>query len=322
MMIVRFTPAGSDTARVGVLQDGAITEVTGVATLADLWQRSAAEIRACLTAAARAGGPRHELAAAAILPPIDGRCEVWAAGVTYQISRQARVADSLRAQNVYDQVYDAARPELFFKSAAWRAVGAGEPIAIRSDSGLDVPEPELAVVLNAHGEAIGYMICNDVSSRTIEGENPLYLPQAKVYLGGCAIGPAIRPAWEIPDPYALDIEMVISRDGTPAWSGSASTSAMRRRIDTLTEFLFRADAFPDGVLLATGTCLVPEPPFTLAAGDVVTIGIAGLGQLTNPVVRGRADMMWVTTAGTGSRGTAASTLRDEDPGVPRRTMDG
>jgi 2-dehydro-3-deoxy-D-arabinonate dehydratase len=313
MMIVRFTPAGSDAARVGVLQDGAITEVTGVATLADLWQRSAAEIRACLTAAACAGSPRHELAAAAILPPIDGRCEVWAAGVTYQISRQARVADSLRAQNVYDQVYDAARPELFFKSAAWRAVGAGEPIAIRSDSGLDVPEPELAVVLNARGEAVGYTICNDVSSRTIEGENPLYLPQAKVYLGGCAIGPAIRPAWEIPDPYTLHIEMVISRDGTPAWSGSASTSAMRRRIDTLTEFLFRADAFPDGVLLSTGTCLVPEPPFTLEAGDVVTIGIAGLGQLTNPVVRGRADMMWVTTAGTGRRGIAASTLLAGQP---------
>ena len=135
MMIVRFTQAGSDAARVGILQDGAVTEVTGVATLADLWQRNAAEIRACLTAAVCAGGPRHELAAAAILPPIDGRCEVWAAGVTYQISRQARAADSLRAQNVYDQVYDAARPELFFKSAAWRAVGAGEPIAIRSDSG-------------------------------------------------------------------------------------------------------------------------------------------------------------------------------------------
>jgi 2-dehydro-3-deoxy-D-arabinonate dehydratase len=320
MKIVRFGHADSDAARIGVLEDGYVTEVSGVATLAELWQRSAAEIRACLTGAAGERGPRHELAAVRILPPIDGRCEVWAAGVTYQISRQARVADSLRAQNVYDQVYDADRPELFFKSAAWRAVGAGEPISIRADSALDVPEPELAVVLNARGEALGYTICNDVSSRTIEGENPLYLPQAKVYLGGCAIGPAITPAWEIPEPYALDIGMVIRRDGTRAWSGSASTSAMRRRIDTLTEFLFRADAFPDGVILATGTCLVPEPPFTLEAGDVVTIDISGVGQLTNPVVRGRADMMWVTTAGTGRRGAAGTTLLDATPldGRPQR----
>jgi 2-dehydro-3-deoxy-D-arabinonate dehydratase len=300
MKIVRFAAADSGIARVGVLEDGFINEVPGVRTLAELWQRGAGEIRTCLLSAAGSPGPRHQLTAVRILPPIDGRGEVWAAGVTYETSREARVADSIRSQTVYDQVYAADRPELFFKSTAWRAVGAGEPIAIRADSGLDVPEPELAVVLNAAGETVGYTICNDVSSRTIEGENPLYLPQAKVYLGGCAVGPAIRPAWEIPAPYALDIAMVIHRDGAQVWTGTASTSRLRRRLDTLTEFLLRADTFPDGVILATGTCLVPDRPFTLEPGDVVTIDIAGVGRLSNPVVRGRAEMMWLAQPG-GSR---------------------
>jgi len=129
-------------------------------------------------------------------------------------------------------------------------------------------------------------VCNDVSSRSIEGENPLYLPQAKVYLGGCALGPAIRPSWEITDPYDLGIELTIRRDGAVVWHGEASTASLRRRFDDLVSYLMRADIYPDGVVLATGTCLVPPAPFSLADGDAVTVAVAGVGTLTTGVVRG------------------------------------
>jgi 2-dehydro-3-deoxy-D-arabinonate dehydratase len=162
---------------------------------------------------------------------------------------------------------------------------------VRADSSIDVPEPELAVVLNADNEIVGYTICNDMSSRSIEGENPLYLPQAKIYLGGCALGPVITPAWEIPDPYALTIELTITRDGAIIWDGSASTSALHRRIDELAGYLFREDEFPAGVILSTGTSLVPDLPFTLQAGDEIRIAIPGIGELVNPVVRGKAAVV-------------------------------
>jgi 2-dehydro-3-deoxy-D-arabinonate dehydratase len=217
--------------------------------------------------------------------------EVWAAGVTYRWSRDARVEESSGFSDVYARVYDAPRPELFFKSTAWRVAGHGTPIAIRDDSQVDVPEPELALVVNRYGEVFGYTVCNDVSSRTIEGENPLYLPQAKVFLGGCAVGPAIRPAWEIDDPYNLTIELTILRAGSVVWQGSASTSQLKRRFDELVEYLFRADEFPHGVVLSTGTCLVPDLPFSLQAADVVRIGISEVGVLENPVVRGKHDML-------------------------------
>ncbi|MBO0807518.1 MAG: fumarylacetoacetate hydrolase family protein, partial [Actinobacteria bacterium] len=160
--------------------------------------------------------------------------------------------------------------------------------SVRADSAIDVPEPELAAVLNAGGEIVGYTICNDMSSRSIEGENPLYLPQAKIYLGGCALGPGIRPAWEVPDPYALTIEMAIHRGGEAVWQDRASTAALRRRVPELAEFLFREDEFPGGVVLSTGTSVVPELPFTLQPGDEVRIRISELGELANPVVRGKA----------------------------------
>ncbi|MEV4225342.1 fumarylacetoacetate hydrolase family protein [Nonomuraea sp. NPDC049725] len=224
------------------------------------------------------------------LAPVDGRMEVWAAGVTYRRSRQARVTESEADADVYERVYDAERPELFFKSTAWRVVGPGGTIAVRQDSVIDVPEPELALVVNAHGEIAGYTVCDDVSSRTIEGANPLYLPQAKVYLGACALGPAIRPAWEVPDPYALPISMRIHRGGALAWSGEASTAELHRRLDDLVAHLFAADVHPDGVVLATGTCLVPDLPFTLATGDTVHIEIGEVGALTTGVVRGRPPL--------------------------------
>jgi 2-dehydro-3-deoxy-D-arabinonate dehydratase len=169
------------------------------------------------------------------------------------------------------------------------------PVSVRADSDVDVPEPELAVVLNYAGDVVGYTICNDMSSRSIEGENPLYLPQAKIYLGGCAVGPWIRPAWEIPDPYALRIELTIVRAGAVTWEGSSSTSSLHRRIDELAAYLLREDYFPEGAVLSTGTSLVPELPFTLRAGDEIRIKIDGIGELINPVVRGK-DAVWAAKA--------------------------
>jgi 2-dehydro-3-deoxy-D-arabinonate dehydratase len=225
-----------------------------------------------------------------VLAPVDGATEVWAAGVTYERSMHARVQESLDSADIYDRVYTAPRPELFFKSAAWRVAGPGGRVNARADSQVDVPEPELAAVLNADGEVIGYTICNDMSSRSIEGENPLYLPQAKIYLGGCAAGPGIRPAWEVADPYGLTIEMTIRRDGGTAWTGQASTAGLRRTVNELAAFLFREDEFPAGVVLSTGTSLVPDLPFTLKAGDEIRISISEIGELVNHVVRGKAAL--------------------------------
>jgi 2-dehydro-3-deoxy-D-arabinonate dehydratase len=168
--------------------------------------------------------------------------------------------------------------------------GSGQPIAVRDDSAVSVPEPEVALVVNAFGEIAGYTICDDVSSRSIEGENPLYLPQAKSYLGACAVGPVIRPAWEVADPYALGIELTISRGGVVEWTGTASTSQLHRRFDELVEYLMRADIHPDGAVLSTGTCLVPPAPFTLEEGHTVRITVPEVGVLENPVVRGLAAM--------------------------------
>ena len=208
--------------------------------------------------------------------------------VTYERSRTARMAESENSADIYDRVYEAERPELFFKSAAWKVRGPGAPVSVRADSRVDVPEPELAVVLNYAGDVVGYTVCNDMSSRSIEGENPLYLPQAKIYLGGCAVGPWIRPAWEVLDPYALTIAMAIGRDGSAVWEGSASTSSLYRRIEELAGYLFREDDFPEGAVLSTGTSVVPDLPFTLQAGDEIRITISGIGELVNPVVRGKA----------------------------------
>jgi 2-dehydro-3-deoxy-D-arabinonate dehydratase len=286
--LVRFRD-GDGAPRVGVTGSGAASEdvvtVLAAPSLSDLLALPLDRIR---EACASPAGPALPASGARLLAPVDGRMEVWAAGVTYERSRSARMDESEHSADVYDRVYTAQRPELFFKSAAWRVAGPGAPVSVRSDSAIDVPEPELAVVLNSAGEVGGYTICNDMSSRSIEGENPLYLPQAKVYLGGCAVGPWIVPAWELPDPYALTIELTISRDDQPVWEGSASTSALYRKIDELAAFLFREDEFPAGVVLSTGTSLVPALPFTLQAGDEVRIKIEGIGELANPVVRGKS----------------------------------
>ena len=294
MRLIRFM-AGDGEARVGILRPGGgggVDEVTvlgpAARTLDGLLALPVPEIRRICASPDGETVPAAEIA---LLAPADGRMEVWAAGVTYERSRSARMAESEQSADVYDRVYAAERPELFFKSAAWRVSGPGAPVSVRADSAVDVPEPELAVVLNADGAVAGYTICNDMSSRSIEGENPLYLPQAKTYAGSCAVGPWIVPAWELPDPYALTIELTITRDGGVAWAGTASTSTLRRKIDELAAWLFRESEFPAGVILSTGTSLVPDLPFTLKPGDEVRITISGIdGALVNPVVQGKAAL--------------------------------
>ena len=219
---------------------------------------------------------------AVIGAPIQSQ-EVWAAGVTYRRSLEAR-ADEAVSSDPYDRVYVAARPELFFKATANRVRGHGQEIFIRSDSTWDVPEPELAVVCNSRMEVVGYTIGNDVSSRSIEGENPLYVPQAKVFDGSCALGPAIALAWDY-SPSDRAIELEISRSDSVVYRNSTSTSAMRRQIPELVEYLARDQRFETGCVLLTGTGIVPPSDFTLQEGDVVTIRIDGIGELTNPVRR-------------------------------------
>lgn len=217
-----------------------------------------------------------------VLAPV-GNQEVWAAGVTYFSSRRARMEESKDAGggDFYDRVYRAERPELFFKSAGSRIVGPGKPVRIRSDAKWSVPEPELTLVINGAAEIIGYTIGNDMSSRDIEGENPLYLPQAKVYDGSCAIGPCILLSSEPLINNAIELE--IFRGNKLVHSGRTSLSELKRDPRQLVEFLFRDQTFPRGVLLMTGTGIVPGDDFTLQHGDVIRIGIEGIGVLENYV---------------------------------------
>ena len=218
---------------------------------------------------------------ATLLPPIFAP-EVWAFGVTYMDSMRERQAES-ESPDVYAQVYNADRPEAFFKSTAARLVAPGDAVGIRGDSEWDVPEPELAFVLHG-GEIVGYTIGNDMSSRSIEGANPLYLPQAKVYDRSCAIGPCIATPNDIADSQNLDVGLCIERAGAPAFEGSANTSSMKRDCDYLADWLQRHNAVPDGTTVCTGTGTIPPPEFTLQAGDVVRISVSGIGELVNPVV--------------------------------------
>ncbi|QLG27809.1 fumarylacetoacetate hydrolase family protein [Halorarum halophilum] len=207
--------------------------------------------------------------------------EVWAAGVTYEISEAAREEESDRP-DVYMDVYNSDRPELFFKATASRTVGPGEQVGIRSDSTWDVPEPELGIVLY-RGETVGYTIGNDMSSRSIEGENPLFLPQAKVYDRCCSLGPGITPVDAVPDPHDLTMNMTITRDGESLYDDGTSTAKMHRTCEELVSYFTRHNAVPELAVLMTGTSLVPEDDFTLREGDTVTISIDSLGELVNEV---------------------------------------
>jgi 2-dehydro-3-deoxy-D-arabinonate dehydratase len=219
----------------------------------------------------------------AALAPIVGQ-EVWAAGVTYYRSRSARMDESRDAGGgtFYDRVYAAERPELFFKAAGWRVTGPRDAVRIRSDAQWSVPEPELTLVINARGQLVGYTIGNDMSSRDIEGENPLYLPQAKVYDGSCAIGPAVLLA-KNPLAKTTAIRMEISRHGELAFQGATTLAELKREPEQLIGYLFRELSFPRGALLMTGTGIVPQDDFSLKSGDAIRISIDGLGTLENHV---------------------------------------
>ncbi|WP_035121491.1 fumarylacetoacetate hydrolase family protein [Cohnella panacarvi] len=245
---------------------------------------TAAYILSLLRVTARIGTPLESLELAV---PLDAP-EVWAAGVTYQRSREARnheaTAGKLDATTYYDKVYDADRPELFMKSTAQRTVGPGETVCLRSDSNWQVPEAELGLVLDSDGTIIGYTAGNDMSCRDIEGENPLYLPQAKIWKRSCAIGPFVRLAETVDDPYALSIACRIYRNGEKVVDESASTGELKRRLEELVGYLKLDNELYEGTVLLTGTCLVPPNQFTLASGDRIEIEIEGIGTLTNTCV--------------------------------------
>jgi 2-dehydro-3-deoxy-D-arabinonate dehydratase len=213
-----------------------------------------------------------------LLAPVEPTQEVWAAGVTYLRSRDAREEESA-VKDVYTRVYEAKRPELFFKANGWRVVGHGAPIRVRDDSKWNVPEPELALVINSAGEIVGHTVCNDVSSRDIEGDNPLYLPQAKVYNGSCAVGPGIHVG-NTEKLKELAIAMDIQRGGRPVFKGETRTSQIKRSLEELAGYLFMELDFPRGAFLSTGTGIVPGQDFSLSPGDVVSIAIGGDGGLT------------------------------------------
>jgi 2-dehydro-3-deoxy-D-arabinonate dehydratase len=285
MKIIRYADSAG-TVHVGVSDSDGIRPLP-VGSVAELLAGDLVQWREMI---AKAGTPITDQVR--LLPPVDGDMEVWAAGVTYRRSRDARKQEAAVA-DPYDRVYQARRPELFFKANAWRVCGPGEPVAIRSDSTVDVPEPELAVVVTASGEIAGYTLCNDMSSRSIEGENTLYLPQAKVYAGSCAIGPGIVPAESIPDPGGLVVSLTIRRGDEVVFAGRTDTGQIVRPLPDLVSWLFQEQDFPDGAVLSTGTGIVPDLDFTMEAGDEVTISVDQIGNLVNPVVRGKHEMAWL-----------------------------
>jgi 2-dehydro-3-deoxy-D-arabinonate dehydratase len=225
-----------------------------------------------------------ELSKVTLLPPIDQH-EVWAAGVTYKRSKTARMEESESAATLYDRVYEADRPELFFKATPHRVSGPGQPLRIRHDSQWNVPEPELALVLNSRLELVGFTVGNDMSSRDIEGANPLYLPQAKTYDACCGLGPWITLRADMPPAAEIGISLAVHRAATIVFQGKTSIAQMARSFDELIGWLGRDNSFPGGVVLLTGTGVVPGSDFTLHQGEVVEITIDGIGTLRNPIVQ-------------------------------------
>ncbi len=219
------------------------------------------------------------------LPPIDDQ-EVWAAGVTYKRSQTARMEESEAAASCYDRVYTAARPELFFKATPNRCSGHLGKLRIRTDATWNVPEPELTLVLSNQGKIVGYTVGNDMSSRDIEGDNPLYLPQAKVYNQCCGLGPWIALADSMPPRDQIGIHLKIIRNNAPVFSGETGVSQMARQLEDLVQWLTRDNDLPNGAFMLTGTGVVPDSSFTLAKDDTVHISIDGIGTLTNTIVQG------------------------------------
>ncbi len=226
--------------------------------------------------------PRLNLSEVHLCSPVE-RQEVWAAGVTYLRSKKARMEESEFSASAYDRVYDAVRPEIFFKSLPEKVVATGESVGIRRDAKWNVPEPELALVMNSRGKIVGYTIGNDMSSRDIEGENLLYLPQAKTYHRSCALGPWITLGAPEATARGWSIKLEIQRNGQSVFTGETSVGQIKRSFTELAEFLFRCQMFPNGAVLLTGTGIVPPETFTLQADDEIDIEISGIGSLRNSV---------------------------------------
>ena len=258
-----------------VTVDGKHSGVEKIPTLTEAMHLTLAELKSAVSNTS--GAVTGKLVA-----PISPEIELWGAGVTYLRSRDARKEES-GVPDVYQRVYEADRPELFFKSNAVRARGTGAPVGIRYDAAASVPEPEVAIYINRYREIIGYAICNDMTARTIEGENPLYLSQAKIYIGSTAIGPDITPAWLAPTAAEMKIKAKILRGTEIAWEAETSLAALNRTLEDLITYLFRCQDFPHGAILSTGTGIVPPLDISLAADDVVEIDVAGVGKLTNTV---------------------------------------
>jgi len=285
MRIARFSTPTDPSPRLGLLEGDQIRPIgPDGARLSDLLH---AEDPAALAGewARRGGAATLAVGSARLLSPIE-RQEVWGAGVTYERSKVARQEESEQAASFYDLVYTADRPELFFKATPSRVVGPDEPIRVRQDTRWCVPEPELALVISPSLRIVGYTVGDDVSARDIEGENPLYLPQAKVYDACCALGPAVTLAGSMPPLADVQIRLEIDRAGSTVVRESTPLSRMARKLEDLVDWLGRDNRFPDGVFLLTGTGIVPPDDFSLAPGDIVRITIDGIGTLSNPVVRG------------------------------------
>ena len=284
MRLCRFRPrSGPVAARVGVVEAERVLDLTaaGAGSLGELLE--AADPAAAVAALAAAATLTHPLDAVALLPPVD-RQEIWAAGVTYLRSKAARMEESDFSATAYDRVYEAPRPEIFFKALGEKTVGPDDAVGIRGDARWSVPEPELALVMNSRGDVVGLTIGNDMSSRDIEGENLLYLPQAKTYDRSCALGPWIVLGPTEAEARRWTVELAIHRDGAAVFSGSTGIDRLKRSFAELVSFLWRSQRFPQGVVLLTGTGVVPDDSFTLREGDRVTISISGIGTLVNPVV--------------------------------------
>lgn len=284
MRIAKFVTDADPTPKIGVVDGNRLTPIAeGPAALTRLLHGD--HVSAAVQDLLKNPGPDVAVDSVRLLAPLDLH-EVWGAGVTYERSKVARQEESEQGGSFYDLVYRAPRPELFFKATPSRVVGPGEAIRVRGDTKWCVPEPELALFLSPALRLVGFTIGNDVSARDIEGENPLYLPQAKVYDACCALGPFVTLAEAMPPAAEIEIRLEITRNGAPAFDGKTSVARMARRFQELIDWLAVDNVFPDGVILLTGTGIVPPDEFSLRAGDLVTITINGIGALTNPVVQG------------------------------------
>jgi 2-dehydro-3-deoxy-D-arabinonate dehydratase len=268
---------------IGLVQDEMITDLSaaGIETLAAIL--NAEDLPELIKRSASSAPPAVPVSEVQLLAPVDQQ-EVWAAGVTYLRSKAARMEESESSASAYDRVYDAERPEIFFKSLPQKVVGTGDAVGIRGDATWSVPEPELALVINTRGQIVGHTIANDMSSRDIEGENLLYLPQAKTYHRSCALGPWIVLGTPEDQAREWTIEIKIERDTVSVFRGQASVGQIKRQFSELAAFLFRSQTFPHGAVLLTGTGIVPPDSFTLRQRDTIRIAISGIGVLANHVV--------------------------------------